>query len=230
MKKRVLINKITAVLLLFALNAFSVYAAEQVPDLDRTGSIRITLTDKKNQKAVTGGEITLYQVAAAVEKDGSYGYKYVNGYEDCNIPLDNLEDSELAGKLKKKLPDTARGITQSIDTKGKVEYKDLSTGLYLLVQTKASDGYEGMEAFLVSIPLNMDGEWDYDVDASPKVGTFTAVNPDTPETPKTPTEQKRPGGKLPQTGQLDWPIPVLSVTGILLFSIGWMLRREEKDS
>lgn len=29
--------------------------------------------------------------------------------------------------------------------------------------------------------------------------------------------------KLPQTGQLQWPIPVLAVLGIILFTIGWIL-------
>lgn len=227
-----------AVLLVLVLNSVSTYAAENVPDLDRTGSIRIALTDKKNQKAVTGGEITLYQVAKAEAKDGSCSYRYVNGFEDCDISLENLEDSELAEKLEQKVTDTGdaiKGVAQSIDAQGKTEYTDLSTGLYLLVQTKASDGYEKIESFLVSVPLKMDGEWVYDVDASPKVGTVTAVNPDTPktptsDTPKTPAGQTKPGGKLPQTGQLDWPVPVLCIAGLLLVSAGWMLRREEKDS
>lgn len=29
--------------------------------------------------------------------------------------------------------------------------------------------------------------------------------------------------KLPQTGQLNWPVPVMIVTGLTLFAIGWML-------
>ena len=56
-----------------------------------------------------------------------------------------------------------------------------------------------------------------------------------------------PGGKLPpggapgqppqngsgtpliQTGQLRWPIPVLAIAGVLLTSIGWMLRRRDDE-
>lgn len=35
---------------------------------------------------------------------------------------------------------------------------------------------------------------------------------------------------LPQTGQLNWPVPVLTVAGLLLILVGWYLRsgRQEK--
>ncbi|MCD7821787.1 MAG: hypothetical protein LUG64_06230, partial [Clostridiales bacterium] len=31
--------------------------------------------------------------------------------------------------------------------------------------------------------------------------------------------------KLPQTGQLNWPVPVLAVSGVVLFALGWGLSR-----
>lgn len=34
---------------------------------------------------------------------------------------------------------------------------------------------------------------------------------------------------LPQTGQLWWPIPILSCLGIIMFLIGWMQRMKEED-
>ena len=40
-----------------------------------------------------------------------------------------------------------------------------------------------------------------------------------------------PPTKLPQTGQLNWPVPVLVVLGLALFSLGWGLRfGRRKDS
>lgn len=75
--------------------------------------------------------------------------------------------------------------------------------------------------------------------------------PDKPETPGTPDEPgtpESPGAPqspqvlfmpsmppsapvtmLPQTGQLNWPVPVLAMLGLCLFSAGWALRRREKD-
>lgn len=53
--------------------------------------------------------------------------------------------------------------------------------------------------------------------------------PDTPEIPGMPkTPENSAGDTLPQTGQLNWPIPVLVVFGLCLFSTGWMLRFGKK--
>ena len=241
----------------------------------QTGSIAVTLEDKKNQKLVTGGEITLYQVAALVIQDNKAGYKYVNGFEDCGISLEDLSDSGLAEKLDQKRPDTACGTAKPVDEQGQVKYTDLEEGLYLLVQTKKSEGYEMIRPFLVSLPMETEYGWNYEVDASPKVETLIPDTPDKPNTPDTPNTPGTPGhpghpgtsiitdktpgtsnpdagsvkegrqelsfihemnvpwheriyNELPQTGQLNWPIPVLSLTGLLLFSIGWILKKEEK--
>lgn len=37
------------------------------------------------------------------------------------------------------------------------------------------------------------------------------------------------GDRLPQTGQLNWPVPVLVVFGLALISAGWILRFGKKD-
>ena len=86
--------------------------------------------------------------------------------------------------------------------------------MYLLVQNQAAEGYQAAAPFLVSVPMNEDGTYIYDVDASPKVELTKAPQP-TP-TPKPPT--------LAQTGQLNWPVPVLAIIGLCLFSLGWLLR------
>ena len=50
--------------------------------------------------------------------------------------------------------------------------------------------------------------------------------PETSEKPKPPkhSETEKPK-KLPQTGQMWWPVPVLMVTGILFWLIGWTKRK-----
>lgn len=35
--------------------------------------------------------------------------------------------------------------------------------------------------------------------------------------------------RLPQTGQLDWPVPILCIAGLVLFAIGFVLRKEQRD-
>lgn len=71
--------------------------------------------------------------------------------------------------------------------------------------------------------------------------TETPEEPETPEVPGIPETPGTPGfpgtpavpeasvvPTLPQTGQLNWPIPFLVVTGLCLFSVGWALRFGKK--
>lgn len=235
MKNKTLLSRIflmIGVWTLLLIGADPVYAADNLPDLSKKGSISIMLQDKKNHKVMSDGEMTLYQVADVVLKDGELSYQYVNGFENCGIELGNLDDSALAEKLENRLSKTAVGTTQAVDANGTVKYSDLSAGLYLFVQTGESKTYEKISSFIVSMPLNMNGSWVYDVDASPKVETITDRTPDTEETSDVPPETEKPdhpGKKLPQTGQLKWPIPVLSIAGVVIFSIGWMMRKEDKS-
>lgn len=197
----------------------SVYAADTIPDLNKKGSISIVLQDKKNKKSIPGGELTLYQVADIQPGDGGMSYHYTNGFENCGIELGNLENSNLAGMIEKKISASAHSITKTTDVQGKVEYLDLTSGLYLIVQTKATAGYEAISSFLVSVPLKQGTTWIYDVNASPK--TEGAVAKKTPEK----TEITINDTKLPQTGQLNWPILVLAASGIALCVYGYASSR-----
>lgn len=188
-------------------------------DLDAKGSITLTLKSKDTGNAVAGGKITLYQVATVAVDDGDLSFAYTNGFENCGIELGDLSSSTLAGQLKDKVTSSMKSSTQTVGKDGKVSFTGLDLGLYLLVQTTAADGYNAVSPFIVSVPLTEDGSYTYDVDASPKVETVTVKPTPTPSTP--------PDDDLPQTGQLDWPIPVLCVVGLLLFAAGWMLRKEK---
>ena len=42
-------------------------------------------------------------------------------------------------------------------------------------------------------------------------------NPDNPVAPGRPD-----GNALPQSGQLNWPIPFMACSGVLLFAVGWV--------
>ena len=58
-------------------------------------------------------------------------------------------------------------------------------------------------------------------------------HPDHPAAPGNPDSPVLPGhpdnpvmSSLPQTGQLNWPVPVLAVSGVVLFAFGWALDRK----
>ena len=173
-----------------------------------TGTIRVTLYDSANDKALSGGKLTLYRVAEVKRQNGNLIYEYCGDFYGCGIALGDLTDSTLAGQLQEFLPANAEGIVQAVSNDGNVVFDDLELGLYLVVQTKASNGYKPVNSFLVSLPMAEDGQWNYEVDASPKVGAYTPEpetppsppdtpdkpdKPDTPDTPETPDNPVSPG-------------------------------------
>lgn len=101
-------------------------------------------------------------------------------------------------------------------------FSDLPQGLYLVYQETAASGYSKLPAFLVTVPF--DGNLDVSIMSKPELGISLKSETE-------PTEPSSSGEeKLPQTGQLSWPIPWLTVTGLMLFVFGWRLcfgRNEE---
>lgn len=245
--------------------------ALEVVDLSRTGSIKVSLYDSETSEAVGGGTLTLYRVAKVQKDNANLSFVYTNGFEDCGVELGDLSEGELAGRLAEKIAATAESTTVEISDLGTAEFGDLEVGLYLVVQTTAAETYNVINPFLVSVPIQENGSYVYDVDALPKVGTAAKKTPEPPDTPDTPDTPDKPdeenpntpaapgpdnpdgwvlgahGEKiylnpeapspdnpngyvmgahgLPQTGQLNWPIPVLAVTGVVLVAAGIKLKK-----
>lgn len=241
---------LTAVLLLCALS-LTAYA-HPVVDLSQKGSIRVAM--RYGEQAVPGGAMTLYRVAAVQEDDGNFGFVLTGDFADCGIELADLQSAGLA----KALADYAAGAelegqTKQIAEDGTVLFAELEPGLYLLVQTQPAAGYYAANPFLVSVPMLEEGEYVYDVQAGPKAELSPTPGipfiPIIPIIPVFPTPTPEPGVPvisvdiepappaeegpavpiLPQTGQLNWPVPVLAAAGLGLFAAGWALRYGKKD-
>ena len=225
--KRTDFKKHTAALLLglvllaaCALPAFATSANIKLTDghgNPNTGSIHVNLYDSTNNKALSGGELTVYRVAEVQRKNGNLNFEYCGDFDGCAIELGDLTDSTLAGQLQEYLSDNAEGTVREVDANGNVNFDDLELGLYLVVQTKASKGYKPVNSFLVSLPMAEDGEWNYEVDASPKVGAYTPEpetppsppnkpdKPDKPNTPDTPENPDNPDNPV-SPGNPDNPV------------------------
>lgn len=203
------------------------------------GSISITMR-KENGDPLPGGELTIYYVAIPAQRGADWYYDPVNGFKEIkDLDLTVLTDetaqtlSDYTKTHSNKVKSKKANIGTTGDYKGKVFFNTdltdnktgLRQGLYLVVQTKAANGYQKINPFLVTIPF--DGK--LNVDATPK---------------SAPAEPTPPGGggsngggdkkpPLIQTGQLNWPVPVLAGSGILLFMLGWILvfsKRERYDA
>lgn len=217
-----LISGLLALLLLLCLPLSA--AAHAVPDESQDGHCSITITMTYKGKAVPGGTLALYKVGDVVEDDGNYSFVPVEAIQ-ADIPkFGDIQSPDLAGKLaklEKKLTSvTAKPVT--IDKKGTATFTDLRFGLYLVVQKTAASGYGKTSPFLVSVPYLYKDEYKYNVTSQPKTDLEREVKPTTPPS-------SGGGGKLPQTGQLWWPVPVLVCAGLGCIAVGLIRRREAGD-
>lgn len=216
-----MLKRILSLLLAALLSGVLVMAvsAHEVPDENRLGSISITM--QYQQEPVSGGTLTLYRVADVDSDDGNYHFTYTADFAACQIPVTELASAEIGNALAKIAKDkNLKGTTQTLDKDGKTTFADLPIGLYLLVQEKAASGFKKVNPFLVSVPYFKDGHYIYDVDTAPKnlPGLETAPT----------TQPTKPSGKLPQTGQTNWPVPVMATVGLCLIAAGFCLKASGK--
>lgn len=197
----------------------------------RKGSVTVDVVSTDTGKAISGGTITLYQVATATQKSGENGYVLTGEFKESGISLAGISESaagmqELASGLEGYVDEhTVTGTTATVDQSGQARWTDLELGLYLVVHTAPATGYAPVHSFLITVPRYLDGTYLYDVDAKPKTGTAdTAVQKPSGLSPSA-AKASLTGGKLPQTGQLWWPVPVLAFAGVLLVMAGWYRRR-----
>lgn len=213
----------------------SAVSAEEVIGTPNDCSINLQLgyTDSTTNKKVqlTGGEVTVYKVSDALVDGDKYFNPKTSGQfqslankttEDGKkiASIRTMSSEELTKQnaaLAKILAANRSGITGTTATisNGAVTVSNLTPGLYLMVMTKKSPENAEFAPFLFSLP---DSKGEYQIKASPK-----------PSVKKTETEkppEKKPSKKLPQTGQLWWPVPVLILAGLLLVILGWVCRRK----
>lgn len=219
-------NRIFAVLLalimtlVFSVNASAEEESEVMPDLTEKGSL--TFTMEVDGKLLDSGSLNIYRVAdISLISEDQYDFRLTDALASAGATLDtdDLYDDAQAQELLKH---AQKALDQyiSIPIKaGKVCFDDLEAGLYLVWQRSedASEGYDAISPFMISIPKWQGGVYSLHVDAKPKVPFIT-------EPPTPPTEPPPPPPPyLPQTGQLNWPVSVLGASGVTLLIIGLIL-------
>lgn len=193
-------------------------SAHEVPDYTKKGSISVKMQYEGDP--VTSGELTLYRVGAVREDNGNYSFVPTSEFSGCVTAFDDISSPALAKQLADYAKTDWKITTIAADKDGMIQFSDLELGLYLVVQTKAADGYEPIAPFLVAVPNNRDGKYIYDIDA---VGKMDSLAKETQASK--PTEPPKPSDdKLPQTGQRNWPVPLFAVGGMFLFVLGYYLR------
>ena len=75
----------------FAMTAVRV-SAEEAHGQGQKGSLSVVMQNRKTNTKIPGGEVALYQVAGITSKETEIQYAFTNGFENCGLKLDNLED------------------------------------------------------------------------------------------------------------------------------------------
>lgn len=189
--------------------------AQELPDPQMPGSL--TLWMAFNGDPLDGGSLTLYRVGDLAFSDGNAVFSPVEALSD-GPDLSNPDDPDLARTLAELAQRRSlTPITAQIE-KGSAAFFPLMPGLYVVTQSRsqATEGFDAIEPFLISLPRWEDDTYVYDLTASPKVPLVPIEPPPSEPTPPPPPD-------IPQTGQLNWPVPVLAVLGMSVFAAGWSL-------
>ena len=134
----------------------------------------------------------------------------------------NKNNSSIAAALASAAASEKADKTEAV-SEGKVSFTGLKPGLYLVRQIEKSKDGAAINPFLISIPF----ENEFQVVAKPKAGIQVTDKPGKSEkTKKTKKTTAKRSGRLPQTGQLWWPVFIGAPLGMLLILSGMIVRRK----
>ncbi len=160
--------------LLICIKVYAKDARLYIPDLDEIGSISVQMRANDTGEPISGGTMTLYMIGRSVWWNNMYQFRvdpdFTEDIYSHYIDYDMLNDKLAQDLLEYAYKNDIEGETQVIDDNGKVKFKNLEAGLYLLAQKEAPEGYYCVNPFFVTLPIMnvMIGIYEYDVDASPK--------------------------------------------------------------
>lgn len=163
MRRKIIIFCATIILLMTS--SYAVFAEGFDPD--KTGSISVTLVEPKQNEPIVGAELSVYHVASVVmDADGKLIYDYTEDFEAIDAALD---DAALVAKLDAFV--SAHSVPSAhitTDAQGTACCDALALGLYFVKQVGEVEGFAPCTPFLVTVPNEKDGEYVYEVNASPK--------------------------------------------------------------
>lgn len=189
----------------------------------------LTLNGQKalNGRTMKVGEFTFHLYEASFLT--SYGFNKGELYARATNDI----DGNFAFKVEYAKPGTFHYIvTESAGKETGMTYDNTQYGLEVVVKDDLTGQLKASVTRIVKI-----GTESKDVDVLKFVNTYTApidptkptTDPDKPDETTSATEETgetQPSGtKLPQTGQLWWPVPVLLVMGILFLLLDVLRRR-----
>lgn len=227
--RKVMIVLAAAVCMVMAMGSVA-FAEHEVIDVDKTDCTLTVHLQTKAAKPIKGGTFTIWKVADVVYDNGDAIFQGIGAFSSLGrMDGDDISESDIGAP---KIAKNCNNIVESsgpkatdkkmTNAKGVAYFTDLTPGLYFVKNTKAAKGYKKAAYYCITIPRNPKGTgYTYDVDSLPKPPVAKTAKPDDEDDEDVPPVKK----KLPQTGQLWWPVPVLAGFGVLFLLIGFLRRR-----
>lgn len=230
MKNKKAVSKVFAAVTTVFFLYQSVSAAPEPIDPSRPTGLTVCLQSSgEDKKYEVGAEITIYKVADIKEDSGEIRYEYAGVFEGQTEDLSKEVPASAILGLAELAEGSGEGISATTDQNGTARFDELEQAVYLVTQTVTIQGFSSFEPFLSYLPDNDDGVWLYDVKAAPKIDySDDPEHTPTPVPTVTPTPTGTPS-KLPQTGQLKWPVPVLIVGGLIFVCAGLIIKFVRKQ-
>lgn len=200
-------------------------SAREVPNLQIRGFLKLQMVF--DSKPLDGGSLSLYRVGTPVLSGGNAIFTLVDTLSN-GPDLSDLDSPELARQLAALAIEKNLSSLEASITHGSADFSNLECGLYVVTQqsSQATPGFDAIQPFLISLPQWLNGTYVYNLTAAPKVSLEPLET--IPTVPAEPSEPNH-ASILPQTGQLNWPIPVLAVLGMTFFIAGWILRHGRRQ-
>lgn len=230
-------NSVLTALLAVLLAAALAPAAWGAPLLDPAAECSLRLECRYEDRALSGAAARIFRVA---DVDERAAYTLTAAFAPSGVALTELDSggqwlaaaTELSAWAERhSLPPQAEQVA---DSRGTAVFSSLKAGLYLveLPPLRTAAGTYTFTAFLAAVPVLEDEVWSSAAVAQPKVAFDGAQEPSmpdrpAPDTPQQPEQPETPEERLPQTGQLRWPVPVLAAAGMGLLALGTRLIRRK---
>lgn len=248
MKNRVFIWIIASIMLTCSVIAVAPVLAADING-SHSGTINVEMRDSASGRLYAEeATLRIYQVAQMKMVASVPQYTATVPFIDLNPDFSDLSSARqvaLAQEFYNRITSrNLQALEQQSGNTGIFKFDGLDLGIYLISYESANNSIT-VTPFLVILPIKADdGDWYYILTVYPKFEatpspTLTPIPTPTPSdsswytpTPTMPQpslpiftinpDEEIPLGNLPQTGPVRWPIIVLGMLGLLLFSLGWL--------
>lgn len=196
-----------------------------------SGSITVVMINKADKQPLESTAATVIKVADCSYTGSDVSFSLNSDFYDTGVDLNDSDSAQtLYSSAKSKGID---GLTVTSDAEGKAVFADCELGAYLVFS--ADDIFT---PFIVFIPMVTDDGLSFDITAEPKIDipeepvtdpdpddttSTTTLPPVTDNPTDTSSSTTSSTEKLPQTGMLQYPIPILGLCGVLMFSKGFVM-------